>query len=121
MLDYVALRISIDIIEALWYNFRFSRGLVDGLTEVFCDNKSVINNLIIPTSVLNKIHNAICYHRFRFRESQAAGVLCVGLIVGKFNLDDLFTKTKIPGNTRHNLVEYIFSNRASPIGGIDKA
>ena len=53
VLDYVALRISIEIIETLWYNLRCSGGLVDGPAEVFCDKKSVVNNLIIPTSVLN--------------------------------------------------------------------
>ena len=39
----------------------------------------------------------------------------------EFNLVELFTKTTMPGNTRHNLVVSIFSNTASPFGGIDKA
>ena len=36
-------------------------------------------------------------------------------------MSDLFTKTTMPGNIRHNLVDSIFSNTASPIGDIEKA
>ena len=42
-------------------------------------------------------------------------------ITGDFNLIDLFTKTTIHGNLRHNLVDSILSNTASPIGDIEKA
>ena len=63
---------------------------------------SVVNNLSIPTSVFNNRHNAICYHRVR--ETQAAGIIRVGCIPGEFNLEDFFTDTTMPGNTRHNLV-----------------
>lgn len=38
---------------------------VDGPTMVFCDNQSVTNNVSIPTSLLNKKRNAICYHKVR--------------------------------------------------------
>ena len=54
-------------------------------------------------------------------EAQASGILRVGWIPGEFNLVELFTKTTMPGNTRHNLVDSIFSNTASPIGDIEKA
>ena len=68
----------------------------------FCDNKLVFNNSSIPTSVLNGIHNDIYYHRVR--EAQASGALRVGWIQVEFNLIDLFTKTMMPRNTRHNFV-----------------
>ena len=77
---------------------------------------SFFKNLSIPTSAFNKRHNYICYHRVR--EAQATDLLRVGWIPGEFNLADLFTKSTIPGNTRHNLVDSIFSNTASPIGDI---
>ena len=64
---------------------------------------SVVNNLSIPTSALNKRHIARCYHRLR--ENQAAGILQVGWIPGEFNLEDFFTKTTMHGDTRHNLVD----------------
>ena len=92
---------------------------MEGPAEVFCDNMSVVKNSSIPTSALNNMHNAICYHSIR--EDQDAGILWVGWIPGEFNLTDLFTKITMPGNTRHNLVDSIFSNTASPIGDIEKA
>ena len=79
---------------------------------------SVVKNSSIPKSALNKRYNAICY--YRVREDQAAGILRVGWIPGECNLSDLFTKTTMPGNTRYNLVDSIFSNTASSIGYIDK-
>ena len=92
---------------------------VEGNTNVFCDNMPVVNNSSIPTSALNKRHDAICYHRLR--EAQAAIIPRVGWITGEFNVANLFTRTTMPGNKRHNLVDSIFSNTASPNGDIEKA
>ena len=72
---------------------------------------SVVNNLSIPTSALNKSHNFIYY--YMVREAQAPGILWVGWIPVDFNLANMFKKTTMPGNTRHNLVDSIFSNIAS--------
>ena len=98
------------MIEALRYKLRFFGIPVEGTAELFFDNMSVVKNSSIPTSVLNKRHNAICYHRVR--KVQAAGILRFGWIPGDFNLVDLFTKTTMHGNKRHNLVDSIFSNTA---------
>ena len=65
----------------------------------------------IPTSVLNKRYNAICYHRVR--EVQAAGTIRVGWIEGQYNLADLLTKTTMPGNVRDGLVRNVFMNNAA--------
>ena len=73
----------------------------------------------MPTSVMNNRRNAICYHRVR--EVQNSGILWVEWIPGEFNLAYLFTNTTMLGNTRHTLVDSIFSNTASPIGDIEKA
>ena len=86
---------------------------IDGPADVFCDNQSVVTNSTVPASVLNKRHNAICYHRVR--EAQAAGMIRVGWIKGEFNLADLFTKTTMPGNLRHGLVMNIFNNDVAPL------
>ena len=111
--EYIALRICTEMIEALRYKLRcFGIPLV-GPADVFCDNKSVVTNSSVPASVLNKRHNAICYHRVR--EAQAAGTIRVGWIKGEFNLADLFTKTTINGNDRNGIVEGIFNNEATPI------
>ena len=111
--------IASDMIEALRYKLRCFEIPVEGPAEVFCDNMSVVKILSIPTSALNNMHNAICYHRVR--EAQDAGILRVGWIPGEFNPAELLTKTTMPGNTRHNLVDSVFSNTASSICDIEKA
>ena len=75
-LEFVALRISTDMIEALRCKIRYFGILVEGPLEVFCDNMSVVKNLSIPTSPLNKRHSSICYHSVS--EAQAAGIIRVG-------------------------------------------
>ena len=74
--DFVALRISTEIIEALRYNLRCFGILVEGSAELFCDNMAVVKNSSIPISDLDKSNISICYRRVR--EAQAAGILWVG-------------------------------------------
>jgi hypothetical protein len=101
------------MISALLYKLRMMGIPVVGPAHVFCDNKSVVTNATVPASVLNKRHNAICYHRVR--EAQAAGIIYVSWIPGQENLADLFTKTTMSGNIRNDIVESIVCNKASPI------
>ena len=37
--------------------------LIDGLTNVFCDNKAVYKNVVILELILKKKHHSIAYHR----------------------------------------------------------
>jgi hypothetical protein len=106
--EFVALRIVTDMISALLYKLRMMGIPVIGPARVYCDNKSVVTNATDPASVLNKRHNAICYHRVR--EAQAAGIIYVSWIPGQENLADLFTKTTMSGNVRNDMVESIFCN-----------
>jgi len=92
--EFVALSIATELNEALRYKLRTFGIPINGPSEILCDNRSVVINSSVPTSVLNKRHNAICYHRVR--EAQAAGIIRVGWIEGKNNLADLFTKTTMP-------------------------
>ena len=69
--EFVALRIATELIESLMHKLQMFGVPIEGTTNVYCNNKSVIMNASIPTSVLNKRHNAICYHRVR--EAQAVG------------------------------------------------
>ena len=91
--EYIALRICTEMVEALRYKLRSFGVPIEGPCDVMCDNRSFVTNSSVPTSVLNKRHNAICYHRVR--EAQAAGVIRVGWIKGKNNIADLFTKTTL--------------------------
>ena len=86
---------------------------IDKPTDVFCDNQSVVTNVIIHSSVLNQKHNYICYHRVR--EAHTAGTMRVGCISGEYNKSDIGTKTKIPTKRRYTLLNLIFNEKISTI------
>jgi hypothetical protein len=71
--EFVALRIAVEMIEDMRYKLRMFGIPIDGPSKVFCNNKCVITNSIVPTSLLSKKHNSIAYHRVR--ESVAAGII----------------------------------------------
>ena len=104
--EFIALRIAAEMCQSLRYKLRMFGVPVDGPTSVFCDNQSVTNNVSVPTSLLNKKHNAICYHKVR--ECVASGWLRVGWIESKRNLADLFTKV-LPAFTRNHLISGILN------------
>ena len=60
---FIALRIATEMIEGLRYNICMFGVPINGLADVFCDNKSVVTNVSIPSSFLNKKQYYICYHR----------------------------------------------------------
>jgi hypothetical protein len=106
--EFVALCIAMEMIEVLWYKLQMFGVPIDGSTDVFCDNKSVVTNVSVPSSVLNKKHNSICYHRVR--EAQATGTIHVGWIEGEYNKADLATKTTLSTTRQYNLTSSIFNN-----------
>ena len=75
---------------------------IDGPADMFCDNQSVVTNVSIPSSVLNKKHNSICYHSVR--EAHTSGKVQVGWISGEYNKADIGTKAKIPTKRRYKLL-----------------
>ena len=101
------------MIEALRYKLRCFGIPINGPATVLCDNKSVVTNSSIPASVLNKRHNAICYHRVR--EAHAAQIIRVAWIPGEMNLSDLLTKTTMPANKKNQFVQEIFTNNATVV------
>mmetsp|Transcript_15996 Transcript_15996/g.23839 ORF Transcript_15996/g.23839 Transcript_15996/m.23839 type:complete len:1130 (+) Transcript_15996:7540-10929(+) len=106
--EFVALRIATELLVSLRYKLRMFGIPIDGAADVFCDNQSVTKNATLPQSVLNKRHNAICYHRVR--EAQAAGIIRVGWIQGEYNQADLGTKTTLSTKRRYELVNEIMWN-----------
>ena len=111
--EYIALRICTEMVEALRYKLRCFGVPIEGACDVMCDNRAVVTNSSVPTSVLNKRHNAICYHRVR--EAQAAGVIRVGWIEGKENVADLFTKTTLSNECKRKFVQFIFDDISTPL------
>ena len=74
--------------------------VLQGPSQVLCDNQSVVLNMTLPSSTLKKKHNAIAYHRVR--EAVAAHVIKVNHIDGKCNIADILTKaTDAMTFTRH--------------------
>ena len=88
--EFIALKIATELIESLWYKLRMFGVPIKGPANVFCDNHSVSTNESIPTSVLNKKHNALAYNACRW--AVAAGVIRVGKVDTKDNIADALNK-----------------------------
>jgi hypothetical protein len=89
--EFIAMRICVEMIEALRYKLRMFGVPIDGPANVFCDNNSVVINATIPTSPLKKKHNAIAYHRVR--EAIAAKTIQDAKVKSEENSADAFTKS----------------------------
>ena len=88
--EFVALKIALEMNAAIRYKLRMMGVPIEGATNTFGDNMSVIRNVTMPESTLNKRHNAIAYHKCR--EECAAGACRVAHEPGKTNCSDGLTK-----------------------------
>ena len=88
--EIVALKNANELIEGLRYKLRMMGVMVDGPTNIYCDNEAVTKNCSIPESTLKKKHHSIAYHRNR--EAVAAGTYRVAKEDSATNLADVFTK-----------------------------
>jgi hypothetical protein len=52
--EFVALKIAVEMNEALRYKLRMMGVKVNGPTNCFCDNQSVVTNAVVPQSTLKK-------------------------------------------------------------------
>jgi hypothetical protein len=96
--EFVALRISVEQLEALRYKLRMFGVPIDGPADVYCDNQSVLDSSSLPQHTLQKKHNAISFHKVP--ELAAIGVIRLAKIDGtENNFADLFTKV-LPTATR---------------------
>jgi hypothetical protein len=89
--EFVAMRIMVEMLEALRYKLRMLGVPIDGPSNIFCDDKLVVANSTVPTSTLKKKHNSIAYHRVR--EAVASGILRIAKVHTSENLADLLTKS----------------------------
>ena len=88
--EFCAMRIGVEMVEALRYKLRMFGVPIDGAANVFCDNEAVYKNTVLPESTLKKKHHSIAYHRCR--EAVAAGTIRIAKQGTDKNLADLFTK-----------------------------
>jgi hypothetical protein len=88
--EFVALRIAVEMNDALRYKLRMFGVPIDGPTNGFSDNLSVVRNATLPESTLAKKHNSIAYHKTR--ECVASGAIRIAHESGKTNLSDVLTK-----------------------------
>ena len=88
--EFVAARIAVELIESLRYKLRMFGVPIEGATNVYCDNDSVVNNSTKPESTLKKKHNAIAYHRVR--EAVAAGTIRIAWEPTHSNIASMLTK-----------------------------
>jgi hypothetical protein len=70
-LEFIAPKTAVEVIEGLRYKIRLMGLELDGATNVFCDNSSVMTNSTKLESTLKCKHTSIAYHHVR--EGQAAG------------------------------------------------
>ena len=99
--EFVAMRIAKEMIVGLRYKLRMFGTPVEQPTDILCDNRGVVKNTSIPSSVLSKRHNAINYHSVR--EATAASIIRVGKEDTATNIADLFTKM-LPRERRNELL-----------------
>jgi len=102
--EFVAMRIAVEMIEALRYKLRMFGIPLDGPANVFCDNQSVVTNSTVPDSTLKRKHNSIAYHRVR--ESVAGNVIRIAYVHSKSNNADVLTKP-LPGPELRSVISNI--------------
>jgi len=55
--EFVAMRICVELIESLQYDLRMHGVPIEGLTDIFCDNKSAFMNATLPTPTLKTLYH----------------------------------------------------------------
>jgi hypothetical protein len=88
--EFIAMKIALEMNAALRYKLRMMGVPIEGASNTFGDNASVIKNVTLPKSTLHKCHNSIAYHKCR--EECAAGAARVAHESSKENCSDGLTK-----------------------------
>jgi hypothetical protein len=104
--EFVAMRTAVEQIQALRLKLRWFGIPIDGPTNVFCDNNSVVTSTSQPEVTLSKKHNGIAYHKCR--EAVASKMIRVAHWPGDQNYADLLTKP-LPNERRTLLLNDILA------------
>jgi len=86
----VAAQIACKLMLEMRYCLRMLGIPIDGPALMLGDNLSIVVSTTVPSSMLKKKHQAICYHRIR--ECVAARVVRFVHVGSKDNLSDCMTK-----------------------------
>ena len=97
-----AMKVCCEYLRGLGYKLRMMGIPVDHPCYIYGDNKSVLVNSSVPTSILKKKSSSIAYHFVR--EGVAANEWLVSYISTHQNIADLFTKPLPGGKRRTELI-----------------
>jgi hypothetical protein len=104
--DFIASRITTELIFEVRYMLRSLGVALDGPTLMLGDNMSVVLNNTVPSSVLKKKHNAIAYHRVR--EAIAARIIRFVYIKSEENVSDVLTKPLSNKKIHYSMKRWLF-------------
>ena len=88
--EFVALKIGVELLEALVFKLQMLGIPVSLPCRVFCDNQAVVMSGSFPEVTLKKKNVGIAYHKVR--ESVASGLVLIYYEKSESNIADLFTK-----------------------------
>jgi hypothetical protein len=88
--EFMAARIATQQVIDLRLTLRYMGVPIKGSSWLFGDNEGVIKSSKIPSSTLNKRHNALSYHTVR--SAIAANIIKFRHIPGEINIADVLTK-----------------------------
>ena len=88
--EFMAARIATQQIIDMRLTLRYMGVPIEGPAWLFGDNEGVIKSSKIPSSTLNKRHNALSYHTVR--SAIATGIMKFRHIPGETNVADVLTK-----------------------------
>ena len=90
--EFIAMKTAVEEVVSVRYMLRCLGVKVSKPTPVLGDNRSVILNSTIPSSLLKKKHIAIAYHKTR--EATATGIVHPLKMKGEYNFADVCTKSQ---------------------------
>ena len=91
--EFIAMKQSVELIEALRYKLHMTGFPREVPTILFCDNSAIVINTTTPQSMLNRKHTSIEYHRCR--EAYAAGIVQITKEGRLPNLANMITKVLV--------------------------
>ena len=103
--EFVAMKLGMETLCGLRYKLRMMGVPIAGLSSVYGDNMSVINNTQRPKSTLKKKSNLVCYHAVR--ESVAMREMRTAQIPSSNNRADICTKIIPSGQKRQDLMRKV--------------